>query len=177
MPLLQQLAKLPEGPVTEIWGTVPQWVSAVVAAGSAAVAAGALIVARNASLAWQKTLIAKRGDDLLAAAHDVTAAIYKLSDAVGRGVSRDSFGRHVDEAYGDFRELRKAYAIAQRSYPKLTEATLNDLSGKVDEMKSTGDLYYAGNRTQLVAFEQAANEAKAKGDKFVETVTQVLAAS
>jgi hypothetical protein len=69
---------------------------------------GALFIAWKASAAWQKTLIARRGDDLLAAAHDVAASFYKLSGAFDRRVSRDSFGRHVDEAYVDFRGLRKA---------------------------------------------------------------------
>ena len=150
-----------------IWGTVPQWVSALTAA-------LALLVAWKASRAWQKTLIARRGDDLLAAAYDVTAAIYKLSDAVGREVSRESFGRHADDAYDDFRALRKAYAIAQRSYPNLTDAILKALSDKLDEMKEAGALYYAGNSTQLVAFRRAAKEAQAKGDEFVEMVRRIV---
>ena len=78
-----------------IWGTVPQWFSALTAA-------LALWVAWNASRAWQRTLIARRGDDLFVAAHDVAASFYKLSAAVGRKVTRNSFGRHVDEAYVDF---------------------------------------------------------------------------
>lgn len=157
-----------------MWGTIPQWVSAAMAAVSTAVAVGALIIGWNASRAWQKTLIARRGDDLLAAAHDVAAAIYKLSDAIGRGVSRESFGRHVDDSYDDFRELRKAYAIAQRSYPKLADAILKTLSDKLDEMKEAGALYYAGNPTQLVAFGRAAKEARAKGDEFVEMVRRIV---
>ena len=137
-----------------IWGTVPQWVSALTAA-------LALLVAWNASRAWQKTLIARRGDDLLAAAHDVAASFYKLSAAVDRRVSRDSFGRHVDEAYADFRELRKTYAIAQRSYPKLTDAILKALSDKLDEMKEVGALAYV-DPNRLFTFERAAKEAQAK---------------
>jgi hypothetical protein len=155
--------------MTEIWGTVPQWISA-------ATAGGALFVAWKASAAWQKTLIARRGDDLLAAAHDVAATIYKFSGAVDRKVSRDSFGRHVDEAYVNLRELKKAYAIAQRSYPKLTNANLNELIVKVDAMKEAGDLAYA-DPTRLLTFGQAAKEAQAKGDEFVETVKRILTAS
>jgi site-specific DNA-adenine methylase len=154
--------------LTEIWGTVPQWISA-------ATAGGALFIAWKASAAWQKTLIARRGDDLLAAAHDVAASFYKLSAAVGRKVARDSFGRHVDEAYVDFRELRKAYAIAQRSYPKLTDAILKALSDELDEMKEAGTLMYV-DPNHLITFGRAAKEAQAKGDEFVETVKQILAA-
>jgi hypothetical protein len=155
--------------MTAMWGTVPQWFSAVVAG-------GALYIAWSASAAWQKTLTARRGDDLLAAASDVAASFYKLSAAVGRAVSRDSFGRHVDEAYVDFRELRKAYAIAQRSYPKLTDAILKALSDKLDEMQEAGALVYV-DANRLPAFGQAAKEAEAKGDEFIEIVRQILAAS
>jgi hypothetical protein len=153
--------------MTAIWGTVPQWVSAVVAA-------GALYIAWNASAAWQKTLTARRGDDLLAAANDVAKSFYKLSAAVGRAVSRDSFERHVNDAYLDFRELRKAYVIAQRSYPKLTDSILEALSDKLDEMQEAGALVYV-DPNRLPAFGRAATDAKAKGDEFIEIVRQILA--
>jgi hypothetical protein len=155
--------------MTAIWGTLPQWVSAVVAA-------VALYIAWNASAAWQKTLIARRGDDLLAAAHDVAASFYKLSAAVGRSVPRDAFGRHVDEAYVDFRELRKTYAIAQRSYPKLTDEILKALSDELDEMKELGTRMYV-DPNHFLTFGPAAKKAQAKGDEFVEMVRKILAAS
>jgi hypothetical protein len=152
-----------------IWGTVPQWFSALTAA-------LALWVGWNASRAWQRTLIARRGDDLLAAAHDVAASFYKLSAAGGRKVTRDSFGRHVGEADVDFRELRKAYAIAQRSYPKLTDAILKALSDELDEMKEAGARMYV-DPNHLLTFEPAAKKAQAKGDEFVEMVRRIVAAS
>ena len=161
-----------EGTMTQILGTIPQWISAIVAVLT-------LMVALIASQAWWKTLVAKRGDDLVVAAQDIAAAIGKLHSAVDRHVSRPSFGEHVSEVYASFRELRKAYAVAQRSYPNsLDDATLAELSDKVSEMTSAGEQVYVArppNPALDSAFQQAARDALEKCDGFIAMLRRISA--
>jgi hypothetical protein len=56
-------------------GTLPQWLSALIAG-------GALLVARDASKALKKSLTAKRGDDLILACFDFEAAIGRFRDGL-----------------------------------------------------------------------------------------------
>jgi hypothetical protein len=114
-------------------GTLPQWLSAIVAG-------LALLVARDASQAWQKTLTAKRGDDLIIACFDVEAAIGRFRDGLKRDYHRARLTDLISEIYNVLLELKKYYVVAQREYPLLDYQALKAVEDGVDKIRDASDL-------------------------------------
>jgi hypothetical protein len=114
-------------------GTLPQWLSAVVAF-------AALCVAWDASKAWQKTLTAKRGDELIVACFDFEASIGRFRDGLKRNSPRPLVTKAISELYQALLELKKCYVVAQREYETLDRRSIDGIEGSIETLRDASDL-------------------------------------
>jgi hypothetical protein len=118
------------------WGNVPTW--------------GTFCVALYAAHAWRRQLKRQRGDELIAAAHNLKGAVYKALALIDYGKSPAGlFGERISEAYAAGRELNCCLHVAKRYYKcKLGKWNGDEVVEWIDNAKEFGKSYYALDETK-----------------------------